>query len=172
MSWFFSINKESFKEKIMLALRMCGSAILGLLIAFFIVILFSHAIPEDLFINSNCDTKCSRVLALSGFFMFLPFVFVPSWATFTYIFEIIFQKKMKDVPRRVVGVMPILILLLGSFISYDIVHGDDLSALSMKAIEEWRAGTLTNETIESFEASVQKFLKTRAPANLNKTSEE
>ena len=156
----------------MLAIRMLGSVCIGAVMASLVVMLFSYPIADDLFTNSNCDANCSHKLTVSGFFMLTPYVFVLLWATFTYLMEIFLQKKLTNTPRRALGYSSILLLISGGFTSYNIHRRVEFSVVNyMKAVGDWRAGYLTKETIASFDAAVQKFLKTRTIANLDETSE-
>lgn len=104
--------------------------------------------------------------------MLTPYLFVLLWATFTYLMEIILQKKLTHTPRRYLWYSSITILFLGAFSSYSIHSRVEFSVVNyMKAVGDWRAGALTKETKAYFEAAVQKFVKTRTTANLNETSE-
>ena len=171
MDVLFPSNAESLTQRTLLFLRMLGSTCIAAVIAWLVLVLFSYAVPEGLFTNSNCDSNCSHVLIVSGYFMIIPYVFVLLWATFTYLMEIILQKKLTNAPRRLLGYSSIMILIAGGIASYNIHRRVEFSVVNyIKAVGDWRTGSLTKETIASFNA-VQKFLKTKTIANLNGTSE-
>ena len=176
MGWLYTSEKESPLQKRRLVLRMLGSLSIGALIAYSVIYLvlnlFFYAKLEDFFINSNCDKKCSQVLIMTGWFTLVPYVCMLFWAAFTYFTEIILQRKLKDAPRRALGLMSIAILLYGGLTSYLINQFLELPVMQyLQVIDDWRDESLTEATIESLNARIQKILNIRISVNVNEISE-
>ncbi len=156
MNWFFALKKESLKNRIFLSLRMLGSALLGCFMAILSVYFLLSFVHEDQWVSSRCDLSCSRTLVLSGVSIFLPFLFIPSWALLTYLLELVIQKKIQGIPNYGVGFISILIFLISCLAALEIQRASGVSVLDyLQAVEDWREGSLSKETLEFLSRSVR-----------------